>query len=239
MARHMGDAAPRCFGASFKAGNYRSAQNYFDDAFRHQEVHCSWRSTPGKEVAHMTDVVIIAAWFMLKEIELGSTLVRDLGLTATHVIIDVPLHKTAPGGECVMTPPAGVCMRRAGTAAVSISRSPTSPATAASQGVRGTRRPAPAGAGRRIHAEARRDPQVLAGTTGGGRRANVHRPQRQAAATLRRSRGPRRRRVLPSRPRRPHAGYSAAWAVDLPSGGEVHPECSAGVVAGCGGRGLR
>ena len=51
----------------------------------------------------MTDVVIIAAWFMLKEIELGSALLKDLGLTATHVAIDVPLHKTAPGGECVMT----------------------------------------------------------------------------------------------------------------------------------------
>ena len=46
----------------------------------------------------------------------------------------------------------------------------------------------------------------------------VHRPQRQPAAALRRSR----------RPRRPHAGYSAPRSVDLPSGGEVHPECSAG-----------
>ena len=56
-----------------------------------------------EEVAHMTDVVLIAAWFMLREIELGSALVRDLCVTATHVTIDVPLHKTAPGGECVMT----------------------------------------------------------------------------------------------------------------------------------------
>ena len=28
-----------CIGASLKAGHYPSAQNYFDDAFRHQEVH--------------------------------------------------------------------------------------------------------------------------------------------------------------------------------------------------------
>ena len=36
----------RCIGASLKAGNYRSAQNYFDDAFRHQEVHLQLGGRP-------------------------------------------------------------------------------------------------------------------------------------------------------------------------------------------------
>ena len=77
----------------------------------------------------MTDVVLIAAWFMLREIELGSALVRDLGVTATHVTIDVPLHKTALGGEGVMTRRRLECA--CGVAAVPFSRGPASPSAAA------------------------------------------------------------------------------------------------------------
>ena len=129
----------------------------------------------------MTDVVIIAAWFMLREIELGSTLVRDLGLTATHVTIDVPLHKTAPGGECVMG-------RRRLECACGVQVQPLCPFHAAQRHllrlcVRGSVGPddplLPAQGGG--FTEARRDPQVSAGITGSGRRADVHRPQRQAA----------------------------------------------------------
>ena len=76
-----------------------------------------------EDVAHMTDVVVIVAWFMLREIELGSALLKDLGLTATHV--------------------------------------------AASSRVHWAGRPATAGAGRRIHAEACCDPQVPTGAAGG------------------------------------------------------------------------
>ena len=60
-----------------------------------------------EDIAHMADVVIVAAWFMLRD----SALFKDL--TATHVAIDVPLRKTA---LCDDTPTPRVCLRRTGPA---------------------------------------------------------------------------------------------------------------------------
>ncbi|CAE7229512.1 unnamed protein product [Symbiodinium sp. CCMP2592] len=54
-------------------------------------------------VAHAVDVVIVATWFMLREVELAAARVRDLGVTLSAVSLDMPLHKTAQGGQADLT----------------------------------------------------------------------------------------------------------------------------------------
>ncbi|CAE7737879.1 CML12 [Symbiodinium sp. CCMP2592] len=54
-------------------------------------------------VAHAVDVVIVATWFMLREVELAAARVRDLGVTLSTVSLDIPLHKTAQGGQADLT----------------------------------------------------------------------------------------------------------------------------------------
>ena len=101
---------------------------------------------------------------MLREIELGSALLKDLGLTAAHVAIDVPLHKTAPGGECVMT------RRRLERACVQVrfapSRRPSATFFGCASGVRRAGRPSAAGAGRRVGADAGHAPADAQGAQG-------------------------------------------------------------------------
>ncbi|CAE7707805.1 unnamed protein product [Symbiodinium sp. CCMP2592] len=54
-------------------------------------------------VAHAVDVVIVATWFMLREVELAAARVRDLAVTLSAVSLDIPLHKTAQGGQADLT----------------------------------------------------------------------------------------------------------------------------------------
>ncbi|CAE7560095.1 bglA [Symbiodinium sp. CCMP2592] len=54
-------------------------------------------------VPHATDVLVLATWFMLREIEIAGALVGDVVLTKHVVTLELPLHKTAQGGERVMT----------------------------------------------------------------------------------------------------------------------------------------
>ena len=55
-------------------------------------------------VEHAVDVVVVATWFMLREIEIAGTKVKDLTVTGTTVSLDIPLHKTAQGGQTELTP---------------------------------------------------------------------------------------------------------------------------------------
>ena len=55
-------------------------------------------------VEHAVDVVVVATWFMLREIEIAGAKVKDLTVTGTTVSLDIPLHKTAQGGQTELTP---------------------------------------------------------------------------------------------------------------------------------------
>jgi len=53
--------------------------------------------------AHSVDVYIIAVWFMLREIEVAAARVGDLVIMRAEVVLDLPIHKTAQGGERTLT----------------------------------------------------------------------------------------------------------------------------------------
>ena len=54
-------------------------------------------------VEHAVDVVVVATWFMLREIEMAGAKVKDMIVTTTTVSLDIPLHKTAQGGQTELT----------------------------------------------------------------------------------------------------------------------------------------
>ncbi|CAE7240592.1 unnamed protein product, partial [Symbiodinium sp. CCMP2592] len=54
-------------------------------------------------VTHAVDVIIVATWFMLREVELAAARVKDLVVTLAAVSLDIPLHKTAQGGQTDLT----------------------------------------------------------------------------------------------------------------------------------------
>ncbi|CAE7318222.1 unnamed protein product, partial [Symbiodinium sp. CCMP2456] len=53
--------------------------------------------------AHSVDVYIIAVWFMLREIHVAAARVGDLVIMRAEVVLDLPIHKTAQGGERTLT----------------------------------------------------------------------------------------------------------------------------------------
>ncbi|CAE7865278.1 unnamed protein product, partial [Symbiodinium sp. KB8] len=53
--------------------------------------------------AHSADVFVIAVWFMLREIEVAAARVSDMVVSPGLVVLDLPLHKTATGGERTLT----------------------------------------------------------------------------------------------------------------------------------------
>ena len=53
--------------------------------------------------AHSVDVYIIAVWFMLREIEVAAARVGDMVIMRAEVVLDLPIHKTAQGGERTLT----------------------------------------------------------------------------------------------------------------------------------------
>ena len=53
--------------------------------------------------AHSTDVFVVAVWFMLREIEVAAARVGDMVVSPGIVVLDLPLHKTAQGGERTLT----------------------------------------------------------------------------------------------------------------------------------------
>ena len=52
---------------------------------------------------HAVDVLVVATWFMLREIEIAGARVKDIEITAATVSLDIPLHKTAQGGHTELT----------------------------------------------------------------------------------------------------------------------------------------
>ena len=52
---------------------------------------------------HAVDVLVVATWFMLREIEIAGARVKDIEITAATVSLDIPLHKTAQGGQTELT----------------------------------------------------------------------------------------------------------------------------------------
>ena len=56
-----------------------------------------------ERAAHSADVFVIAVWFMLREIEVAAARVSDMVVSPGLVVLDLPLHKTATGGERTLT----------------------------------------------------------------------------------------------------------------------------------------
>ena len=56
-----------------------------------------------ERAAHSADVFVIAVWLMLREIEVAAARVSDLVVSPGLVVLDLPLHKTATGGERMLT----------------------------------------------------------------------------------------------------------------------------------------
>ena len=56
-----------------------------------------------ERAAHSADVFIVAVRFMLREIEVAAARVSDLVVSPGLVVLDLPLHKTATGGERTLT----------------------------------------------------------------------------------------------------------------------------------------
>ena len=54
-------------------------------------------------VPHMVDVLILACWFMLREVEIAAARLGDLQLGDREVALSVPIHKVAQGGERELT----------------------------------------------------------------------------------------------------------------------------------------
>ena len=53
--------------------------------------------------AHAADALLLAAWFMLREIELAAARTQDLEAACGTVTLRVPLHKAATGGQTELT----------------------------------------------------------------------------------------------------------------------------------------
>ena len=53
--------------------------------------------------AHAVDVVIVAAWFMLREKELAAARLGDVEVQGNSIALCLPLHKTAQGGQQELT----------------------------------------------------------------------------------------------------------------------------------------
>ena len=56
-----------------------------------------------ERAAHSVDVFVLAVWFMLREIEVAAARVRDMVVSPGLLVLDLPLHKTAMGGERTLT----------------------------------------------------------------------------------------------------------------------------------------
>ena len=56
-----------------------------------------------ERAAHSADVFVIAVWFMLREIEVAAARVSDMVVSPGLLVLDLPLHKTATGGERMLT----------------------------------------------------------------------------------------------------------------------------------------
>ncbi|CAE7511741.1 unnamed protein product, partial [Symbiodinium sp. KB8] len=115
--------AVRSVAASLRRGGYRSAQNYFDAAVAYQErpARQAAEDLPGGSAdrpggdaptarawspwtaAHAADALLLAAWFMLREIEFAAARTQDLEATGGTVTLRVPLHKAATGGQTELT----------------------------------------------------------------------------------------------------------------------------------------
>ena len=53
--------------------------------------------------AHVADALLLAAWFMLREIEFAAARTQDLEAAGGTVTLRVPLHKAATGGQTELT----------------------------------------------------------------------------------------------------------------------------------------
>ena len=73
---------------------------------------------------HAVDVVVVSTWFMLREIEIAGARVKDIEITTATVSLDIPLHKTAQGGQSELT-------RRSFRCVCSTARQPLCPRCAA------------------------------------------------------------------------------------------------------------
>ena len=63
----------------------------------HLEPWSPWNS------AHAVDAMILAVWFMLREIEFAAARTQDIDVLPGAVVLRIPLHKVATGGETDLT----------------------------------------------------------------------------------------------------------------------------------------
>ena len=63
----------------------------------HLEPWSPWNS------AHAVDAMILAVWFMLREIEFAAARTQDIDVLPGAVVLRIPLHKVAAGGETELT----------------------------------------------------------------------------------------------------------------------------------------
>ena len=63
----------------------------------HLEPWSPWNS------AHAVDAMILAVWFMLREIEFAAARTQDIDVLPGAVALRIPLHKVATGGEAELT----------------------------------------------------------------------------------------------------------------------------------------
>ena len=78
---------------------------------------------------HAVDIVVLATWFMLREIEIAAPRIKDIEVTPAAVSLDIPLHKTAQGGQQELT-------RRSFRCVCSTAAQPLCPRCAADRHVR-------------------------------------------------------------------------------------------------------
>ena len=78
---------------------------------------------------HAVDIVVLATWFMLREIEIAGARIKDVEVTPAAVSLDIPLHKTAQGGQQELT-------RRSFRCVCSTAAQPLCPRCAADRHVR-------------------------------------------------------------------------------------------------------
>ena len=63
----------------------------------HLEPWSPWNS------AHAVDAMILAVWFMLREIEFAAARTQDIDVLPGAMVLRIPLHKVATGGETELT----------------------------------------------------------------------------------------------------------------------------------------
>ena len=176
-------------------------------------------------VAHAADALLLAVWFMLREIEFAAARTEDIEAGEAWVLVRIPLHKTAQGGERELTARQLRC-------ACGVRSRPMCPAHAAMRqdgGPLAPRRPPVPGRGGSHLGEGRDRHALPAGAAGSGGDPHDGGSRGPPRAAVRRPRGEGSRGGVAGIQRSANGDHPVAGSLVLDGGGAI---CPGGAVGG-------